>query len=92
MATVTVVLRPYLMGFAGGQGEVPGLGETLGEVLANLGEEFPALGSNVLHPDKGVAPGVRAYVNNVMVAFPGALSSPLEDGDKVRLLLALGGG
>ena len=92
MAKVTVVLRPYLMGFAGGRGEVSGMGETLGEVLKNLGDEYPSLGHHVLDLGHGVAPGVRVYVNNVMVDFPGGLSSPVEDGDRVKLLLVIGGG
>ena len=92
MAKVTVVLRPYLMGFAGGWGEVSGMGETLGEVLKNLGNEYSSLGQYVLDPEHGIAPGVRVYVNNVIVDFPGGLSSPVEDGDRVRLLLVIGGG
>ena len=92
MAKVTVVLRPYLMGYAGGRGEVSGEGETLGEVLKDLGAEYPSLGHHVLELEHGVAPGVRVYVNDVVVSFPGALSSPVKDGDRVRLLLAIGGG
>ena len=92
MANVTVVLRPYLMGFAGGRGEVSGVGETLGEVLKNLGAEFPSLGHHVLELEHGVALGVRVHVNDVVVSFPGALSTPVKDGDRVRLLLAIGGG
>ena len=92
MARVSVVLRPYLMGFAGGQGEVSGIGETLGEVLKNLGDEHPSLGHHVLDPETGVSPGVRVFVNNVMVCFPGGLSSRVEEGDRVKLLLMIGGG
>ena len=92
MANVTVVLRPYLMGFAGGQGEVSGMGETVGEVLKNLGDEYPSLAYHVLDPEHGVAPGTRVYVNTAAVRFPGGLSSPVKDGDRVRLLLVVGGG
>jgi len=92
MAKITVVLRPYLMGFAGGRGEVSGVGETLGEVLKNLGDEYPSLGHHVLDPEHGVAPGARVHVNNVVVSLPGGLSAPVKDGDRVKLLLVIGGG
>jgi molybdopterin converting factor small subunit len=92
MALVTVVLRPYLGGFAGGKGEVKIEGQTLSEVLRNLGEAYPRLGKQLLDPKGGVVNGVSVYVNEETAALPRDLGRSMAEGDNVRLLPMIGGG
>ena len=92
LANVTIVLRPYLGGFAEGMGEVRCAGTTLAEVLAQLGERYPLLAQHVLNPEAGVHPAVAVYLNSYRLKLPKDLHRPLADGDLIRLIPLMGGG
>ena len=92
MAKVTVVLRPYLGGFAGGEGQIECAGATLAEVLAGLGERYPLLAQHVLALGGGVHPAIAVYYNSLRLKLPKELHQPLADGDVIRLIPLMGGG
>jgi [CysO sulfur-carrier protein]-thiocarboxylate-dependent cysteine synthase len=88
---VKVRVPPTLRDAVGGAREVEASGETVADVLADLAERFPALGSQVLE-DGELAPFVNVYVDNEDVRTLGGLEAPVREGATVILLPAMAGG
>jgi cysteine synthase B len=76
----------------GGVREVEATGETVRDVLDDLADRYPALGSQVLEGGNGLAPFVNVYVNSEDVRTLQGLDTPLSAGSTVILLPAMAGG
>jgi cysteine synthase B len=87
-----VRIPPTLRDAVGGAREVDASGSTVRELLADLGERFPGLGSQVLENGNEIAPFVNVYVNNEDVRTLDGLETPVGDGTSVILLPAMAGG
>jgi cysteine synthase/molybdopterin converting factor small subunit len=87
-----VRIPPTLRDAVGGAREVDASGKTVRELLADLGERFPGLGSQVLENGNEIAPFVNVYVNNEDVRTLEGLETPVEETTTVILLPAMAGG
>jgi cysteine synthase/molybdopterin converting factor small subunit len=87
-----VRIPPTLRDSVGGAREVDAYGSTVRELLADLAERFPGLGSQVLENGNEIAPFVNVYVNNEDVRTLDGLETPVGDGTSVILLPAMAGG
>lgn len=82
------VLRPS----AGGQSTVSVDGDTIGEVLKDLANNFPGLGSQVISQDGSLHKFVNVYLNDDDVRYLEKLDTKVTDGDVVSILPAVAGG
>jgi cysteine synthase/molybdopterin converting factor small subunit len=87
-----VRIPPTLRDAVGGAREVDAAGANVRELLADLAERFPGLGSQVLENGNEIAPFVNVYVNNEDVRTLEGLETPVRDGTTVILLPAMAGG
>ena len=87
-----VRIPPTLRDAVGGAREVDASGSTVRELLADLAERFPGLGSQVLENGNEIVPFVNVYVNNEDVRTLEGLETPVGDGTSVILLPAMAGG
>ena len=87
-----VRIPPTLRDAVGGAREVDASGKTVRELLADIGERFPGLGSQVLENGNEIAPFVNVYVNNEDVRTLEGLETPVEETTTVILLPAMAGG
>ena len=87
-----VRIPPTLRDAVGGAREVDASGSTVRELLADLAERFPGLGSQVLENGNEIVPFVNVYVNNEDVRTLDGLETPVSDGTSVILLPAMAGG
>jgi cysteine synthase/molybdopterin converting factor small subunit len=85
-------IPPTLRDSVGGAREVDASGSTVRELLADLAERFPGLGSQVLENGNEIVPFVNVYVNNEDVRTLEGLETPVGDGTSVILLPAMAGG
>jgi cysteine synthase/molybdopterin converting factor small subunit len=89
---IRVRIPPTLRDSVGGAREVDASGSTVRELLADLAERFPGLGSQVLENGNEIVPFVNVYVNNEDVRTLEGLETPVGDGTSVILLPAMAGG
>jgi [CysO sulfur-carrier protein]-thiocarboxylate-dependent cysteine synthase len=87
-----VRIPPTLRDSVGGAREVDASGSTVRELLADLADRFPGLGSQVLENGHEIAPFVNVYVNNEDVRTLEGLDTPVGEGTSVILLPAMAGG
>jgi [CysO sulfur-carrier protein]-thiocarboxylate-dependent cysteine synthase len=87
-----VRIPPTLRDAVGGVREVDASGTTVRELLSDLAERFPGLGSQVLENGNDIAPFVNVYVNNEDVRTLNGLETPIGEGTTVILLPAMAGG
>jgi len=86
-----VRIPPTLRDQVGGAREIDASGGTVRELLADLAEQFPALGRHVL-ADGGIAAFVNVYVDNEDVRTLDGLDTPVRETSTVILLPAMAGG
>jgi sulfur-carrier protein len=89
---VTVVrIPPVLRSEAGGAREIEAPGATLRELIENLSETMPALGSRI-YGEGELHSFVNVYVDGEDVRLRDGLETPLREGATVILLPAMAGG
>ena len=87
-----VRIPPTLRDAVGGAREVDASGSTVRELLADLAERFPGLGSQVLEHGNEIAPFVNVYVNNEDIRFQQNEETAVKDGDELSIIPAIAGG
>jgi sulfur-carrier protein len=80
-------LRPH----ASGRDVVEASGSTVGEVLAHLGEQFPALRDRIFEAGE-LRRFVNVYVNNEDIRYLDDLATAVADKDEVSIIPAVAGG
>ena len=89
---MTVVrIPPTLRPDTDGRREVSAAGSTVGEVLADIGARFPALGARILE-NGNIARFVNVYVGGEDIRTQDGLETPVADDSTVILLPAMAGG
>jgi molybdopterin converting factor small subunit len=89
---VTIVrVPPVLRSDAGGSREVEASGSTVRELMADLAQRLPALGSRV-YAEGEIQPFVNVYVDGEDVRTRNGLDTPVTDRSTVILLPAMAGG
>jgi molybdopterin synthase sulfur carrier subunit len=87
----TVRLAPVLRASVGGSKQVNAQGNTLGEVLNDLYERFPAL-KDQLYSEGGLSRFINVYINDQDVRYLQGLETTVGSSDTVILLPAMAGG
>jgi molybdopterin converting factor small subunit len=80
-------LRPH----AGGNDRVEAAGATVGELLGELGTQFPALRERLFDGDE-LRRFVNVYVNNEDIRYLEDLATPVKPSDEVSIIPAVAGG
>ncbi len=81
-------LRPLLDGAA----EIEATGETVGGVIADVGERFPALVPRLLDEEGRLRRFVNLYLDDEDVRFLQGLDSPVAPGARISIIPAVAGG
>jgi sulfur-carrier protein len=84
---IPTILRQY----TAGEKAVPGDGDTLDELFADLDSRHPGLRDRLVD-EKGLRRFVNVYLNDEDVRFLGGLETKVSDGDSVTVLPAVAGG
>ena len=85
---VPTPLRPM----TGGKSEVEMEGQTVAQLIENLGAAHPGLKER-LYDEKGdVRRFINIYVNEEDIRFLTGTDTPLKDGDEVSIIPAIAGG
>ena len=94
MKSLLFVVPGQLRQFAGGREEVNvrGEAETLGEALALLWTECPAVRDRVVTERGDVRPHINIFVDGENTRHRGGLTARVRDGAEVVILPALSGG
>ncbi|HUV58474.1 MAG TPA: ubiquitin-like small modifier protein 1 [Acidimicrobiales bacterium] len=85
---IPTVLRPAM----GGQTTVAVEGSTIGEVLAQMTAEYPAIKGQLVNEDGSLHRFLNVYVNDDDVRYLGGVDAPVADDDEITLLPAVAGG
>ena len=89
---ITVNLPSILARLANNSRLVESDGVTVGGVVAQLAERYPALGPR-LRDDRGEPyPFVTFYLNDDDIRFNGGFAATVRDGDEVTIVPAIAGG
>jgi MoaD family protein len=80
-------LRPH----AGGHDVVEARGSTVGDVLGDLGTQYPALRERIFEGAE-LRRFVNVYVNNEDIRYLDDLATPVAEGDEVSIIPAVAGG
>ncbi|MDG3003885.1 MoaD/ThiS family protein [Paludisphaera mucosa] len=87
LVRIPTPLRPQ----TGGLDKVEAAGSTVGEVLADLGRQHPAI-QDRLFDGAEIRRFVNIYVNNEDVRFLDDMDTPVADKDEVSIIPAVAGG
>lgn len=80
-------LRPH----AGGLDTVAAAGTTVGEVLGNVGNTYPALRERIFDGEE-LRRFVNVYVNDEDIRYLDDLGTPVTETDEVSIIPAVAGG
>jgi hypothetical protein len=75
---VSVHIPLALRGFSGGHDEITASGDTVGEVLAAVGHEFPAIRDYLIAPGGDLLPGVAVFLGPRSISELQGLATPIE--------------
>ncbi len=80
-------LRPH----SGGLDRVEAAGSTVGEILAELGVQYPALRERLFDGEE-LRRFVNVYVNDEDIRYLDDLATPVSPGDELSIIPAVAGG
>jgi len=89
---VTVKLPTQLRASADGASAVSVDGATVGEALAGLYAQHPALKNSLCNDDGTLRRFVNVYVDGEDIRFGDGLETPVADGAELQVLPAVAGG
>ncbi len=92
MNTVTVRIPAPLRSLAGGAAELALDGNTVGEILAALGEAHGGLIERVLTPGGEIRQFVMVYLGDDDIKSLSGLDTPVSEGDVLSIIPAVAGG
>lgn len=92
MNHVVVRIPTPLRGFTDGAGEARLSGDTVGEVLSQLLETYPALRPRLLDERGELRNFVNVYVGSENVGTMNGLATPVGDGAVLSIVPAVAGG
>jgi molybdopterin synthase sulfur carrier subunit len=86
-----VRIPPTLRADVGGARELEARGETVGDVIDDLVERYPALGAQLLE-DGELASYVNVFIGGEDIRTRDGLETPVREGEHMILLPAMAGG
>jgi len=90
--SVNVRLPTMLRPFANGDRSVASDGSTVGDVVVELIDSYPAMKPNLVDDAGALHRFVNVYVNDEDVRYLDRLDTVLVDGDELSILPAVAGG
>ncbi len=81
-------LRPM----TGGKNEVEIAGNTIAEMIENLGTAYPGIKERLYDENGEVRRFINIYVNEEDIRFLTGKDTPLKEGDEVSIIPAIAGG
>jgi len=88
----TLRIPPVLRASVGDAREIEGSGGTIGEVLASLTEQYPAIESQIFSGTGELNRYVNIYLNDEDVRVLDGLETAVKETDTVVILPAMAGG
>ncbi len=85
---IPTVLRPAM----GGEVSIPVEGTTIGAVLADVTDRYPAVRGQLLNDDGTLHRFLNVYVNDDDVRYLGGVDAAVGESDEITLLPAVAGG
>jgi molybdopterin synthase sulfur carrier subunit len=67
-------------------------GSTVGDILTQLAEQYPDLGERLLDEHGSLQSSINVLVNGRNISFLDGLDTAVQDGDRLALFPAVGGG
>ena len=74
---VSIHIPPGLRSYAGGHDEITASGDTVGELFNALGNEYPAMRSQLFASDGNLLPGLSVYLGGRSVRDLQGLATPV---------------
>jgi molybdopterin converting factor small subunit len=78
-----------LRSYTNNRAVVDARGATLAELFADLERQFPGIRFRVINEQDEIREHIKVFVNQTIAAD---LRAPLEEGDRVRIVMAVSGG
>ncbi|PWH18989.1 MAG: molybdopterin synthase sulfur carrier subunit [Anaerolineae bacterium] len=90
MATIRIPtpLRPY----TNGQSDLTVSGETVGQVLDSLVQQYPALRPHIFNENGELRPFVNLFIGEENINDLQGTTTPVKDGDRILLIPSIAGG
>ncbi|GAB4472513.1 MAG: MoaD/ThiS family protein [Anaerolineales bacterium] len=90
MATIRIPtpLRPY----TNGQSDLIISGETVGQVLDNLVQQFPTLRTHLFNENGELRPFVNLFVGEENINDLQGIETPIKESDRILLIPSIAGG
>ncbi len=85
---IPTVLRPAM----GGESTILVDGSTIGDILAQVTQKYPAVKGQLLNDDGTLHRFLNVYVNDDDVRYLGGVDAPVAESDEITLLPAVAGG
>jgi molybdopterin synthase sulfur carrier subunit len=89
---VTVQVTSVIQKAVNGQKAIEAEGRSVGELIANIDEQYPGFKEQVSNGNGELHRFVNIYLNDEDIRFLGGKDTELQDGDVVSILPALAGG
>ena len=91
MATKVRIPAPLLK-LTNNQVEVDCKGDTVSQILEDLGTKFPEIKERIWDEEGKLRRFINVYVNEDDIRFLKGEATPVEDGDKISIIPAIAGG
>jgi molybdopterin converting factor small subunit len=89
--SVVIIIPPFLQHLAGGVKQAEVEGKTVKACLEALALQYPELKSRLFGRNGKLPSGLNIFINGEN-AFPGELSRPVRDGDRIHIAYVMVGG
>jgi len=89
---VTVQVTSVIQKAVNGQKAIEAEGRSVGELIANIDEQYPGFKEQVSNGNGELHRFVNIYLNDEDIRYLGGKDTELKDGDVVSILPALAGG
>jgi len=89
---VTVRIPTPLRAVAKGNANVQAKGDTIGDVIGDLEQQFPGLRERLVDETGELRRFINIYVNQEDIRFLDNQATALKDGDEVAIVPAIAGG
>lgn len=90
--TATLLIPTALRAFTDGQSKVNLAGDTVGQLISALAEQYPDLRQHLYEEDGKLRSFINLYVGENNIKTTGGLDTPVADGGEVLLVPAIAGG
>ena len=89
--SIRINIHPHLQQFTSGQAVAEVNGNTVGQCIGDLAEQFPDVKQGLFRKDGKLLNYIDIFVN-LESSYPEELAKPVEDGDELHITLIIGGG